>query len=312
MTSKEENKVSMHSKVRTFFSTNQITYADYSGILGKVSEFNDLCTRLILMDGIATQKTTGFTKQKNDQKKLLVQKTLRAMGALRALSSVTHDPGLGDIVKASPSTLDRMRDSNLLVFCTMLNEALVTNANALLIYNIDAAFVTAYKATLDLYKEVLELTGDKRGTKIAAGETVDRLFAEIEDMLDNVIDPLMLGTSFDLPDTYPAYRSARSVTDNASHTTPPDYMFSLEAGEYKVVTTMPYSKSRKIKVSNKSGTSADWSISKEETKFSGSIQTVKPKSVSTKLSSSIATEGDFLLFYNPSNTPGEIDVRIYE
>ena len=311
MDSKQENKVSMYNKVRAFFTTNQADYTDYPAILGKVTEFNDLLTRLLAKDGEATEDTKGFTEQKLNNKNELIVNSLPIIGAIKAWSSVSKDFGMRGIVDVTESALRKMRDTDLLVYCLRLKEITTTNLSSLLMYNVDAAFVANYNTTVKTYNDAIEVTGDKKATRVAAGIAVDTLIVEIDSMLKEVIDSLMLITAKAIPNSYQAYLNARSIVDNASGSSAPDFIVNLAPASYKVVTTLAYDKKRSFKVRNKADFPIHWGLSADSSSFTNPVHVINPKSTTTKQSSTMAIIGDILLFQNPSTTKSaEIEVRI--
>jgi hypothetical protein len=310
MNSKQENKVSMYNKVRAFFTTNLISYATYPALAGNVTSFNALIDAILADEGIASEDRTGYADQKAAYRADITARAIEAASALLALSTMNSDLVMRKKVNFSESTLKSMRDTQALVVCNNIKQLLTDNAADLKAYGIKPAFITAYNSSLDIYNKSIEMTGEIKSVKVSTGKSVDRLIAQTDKLLNDIIDPIMLASRSGQLTLFNQYQNVRSIDDYASGRSTPDFSVTLNPNSFQVVTTIPYEKTRSFRVKNKGKNTINWGLSSDPNAFTNTVEVLTGGNISTKLSATLGILGNVLLFQNTTAGPIDIDVSI--
>lgn len=308
----QENKISMYYKVRTFFTTNLTALAVNAPVLDdQVTNFNVALLSLGSFETIATEDITGYALQKQNNRTTMRDLAITVAGALRSLAAVNKDDALKRKATITRTDIDQTRDTDALFICDRLRALAAENAADLIPFGITAAKLLAFTTSVSDFREIIQVPADQRSESSAAGKMVDAEIEDIDEIL-LIIDGLMDAQSLDFPLLYQQYRLDRLIDDNASGTTPPDITTTVLPGEFKVVITLPYMLSRSFKAKNNSIDPIEWSLSTTPGVFSTPPTLLDPNTTSTRLSSSLAPNGDNLLFHNPSANPIAIEITILE
>ena len=253
MDARQENKVSMFYKIRTFFTANLSTLAALITILtDKVTAFNDKLDELAGYDMEATENNTGYAIEKDEKRTDMRTKALAVSGGLFSWAQDSGNDILAQKVYTTKSALDLMRDTNVLYFCERLFNFATDNAAAIIPYGVTAAKLAALNTAIGNFKIYLQQPSDQRAESAASGRAVEKAITEIDAML-LVIDGLMATIAEDEPVLFDQYRLDRMIDDNASGPgTPPDVTTSLDPGIYIAVLDIPYLASRNFKAKNDS------------------------------------------------------------
>jgi hypothetical protein len=310
MDTKQENKVGMFNKVRAFFASNLSRYSDYPVLTGTIASFNSTIDAILKQDGIATEDSTGYTDQKNRNRSDIASKAVIAAGALMALGSISNNLPLREMSYQPESHFKVLKDIDALILCIAIKQLLIENADALVPYGVDGAFITNYNLSLNKYSKSLGTAGEKKAVKVAAGKEVDKLMLEADRQLNGIIDPIITSSNTKMYTLFTQYQNVRLIDDQASGISTPDFREILEPGTFKVITTLPYTSTRGFKVKNKGMNPINWGLSTAADAFTNAIQVINSKSTSTKLSATLGKLGDILLMHNPTDIPISIEVSV--
>lgn len=313
MNSVQENKVSMYYTVRTFFADHLAALIVYVANLAiQFGLLSDAIDDLAEHDQEATEPITGYSIQKNVYRENMRNKALGIAGSVRAWAIVE---GVDSNVKKATipkSALDTERDTDVLFMCNQLFKLATANAVVLEGYGVSAAKLAALGTAIDVYENYIQRPTTERTDAAAMGRAVDADIVKIDGIL-RVIDGMMDAVAEDEPILYDQYKFSRQIIDNASGgTTPPDITLTLEPNSFTNVYTIPYVASRSFKAKNLSDYPLLWGLSNVPESFSNPTHDLEAGAVSTKLSSTLGPDCDFLVFQNPNPASANIEITIME
>lgn len=313
MDANQENKVSMYNKVDTFFFENIGAYSGYVTLASLVGLYRSMKNSLYAYDAVATGDTTGYRDQKDYHRTEARRYCLAASGAIMALGSATNNLVLRNKGNITETELKRLRDTEEYIAIKSILDLVLENDAALSDYNIDATFIGDFSAKVNAYMASLEITGEQKAVKVAAGQGVDRMIAEIDELLQNSIDPIMKASSITLVDLYNQYKNVRKIDDySGGGGTPPDVVLTIPPTTIMEALTTAYLPSRSFKIKNNGSDTLNWGLSNNNLTFSNPPHQVNAGDISTKLSSTLAPDGDYLLVENTSANTAVVEITVLE
>jgi hypothetical protein len=312
MNSIQENKISMYLKVRTFYSNNlTVLNASMPGLTSIVNTFNARLDQLTTFEQKAMEANDGFATQKQVNRADMTDKLMQIAGALRAHALVVQDEPLAAKAFTNKSTLNQMRDTDIIFWSENLAILAASFATALVPYGITAAKLTALNSANAKYRASIQTPADQRGESAAAGLEVDKKIIELDGSL-RILDSLMESIRVDNSLLYNNYQANRLIDDNASGNTTPDVAVTVAAASTIVLYRVPYNSGRSFRVSNKGNDAILVGLSADAASFTNRNFTLDAKGETNKLSSTLAKDGDFLLVQNTSTNSVDVELRVIE
>lgn len=313
MTSNQENKVSMYYKVRTFFANNQATIAaNVTALPAMLADFNTRLTALSEHDIEATTNISGYATQKTALRGNMRDRCLEVAGALKAFFFAEKDNVMYEKVSINKSTLDKSRDTDALFKCKSMYIIAHANAASILPYGVSAAKLTALNDAIEGYEAFIQNPRDQRSLATAAGQKVDKDITEIDDLLV-VVDGMMDSQASDFPALYTQYKLDRAIDDeSAGNRSAPEIAVTIAPNTIQSIYTITFSPNRSFKVKNNGNANLHWGLSHDPHSFSHPFHVIEANGLSTKLSSTLGFDGEFLVFQNTSSMPIAFEVSVLE
>lgn len=307
-----ENRISMYYKVREFFTNHLTTLsATASGLAAPVGTFNTQLTALEAFIMTTEVNNTGYAVQKLVARTQMRDLALNISGALYAHALLTANNTLSGKAYTTKSTLDRKRDSDILLWCEILKSLANAAAAPLIPLGITAAMQTDFANSILAYRDILQEPADKRSESKAALESAFAQTYIIGDTL-KIIDGIMLAISSSHSMLYLQYQADRLIDDNAGGIGSPDVVEIIEAGNVENIFNIPYLAGRSFKLKNKGTVDLKWGLSTDPATPTSPLQLITAGSISTKQSDTLAPDGDFLLVQNANPTDAEVELTIIE
>lgn len=312
MNSTQENKISMYYKVNLFLTNNLTDLNSITILESKRDLFVDLLSELEANEQEASEDISGYSVQKQNLRIQLRDAALVVAGGLHAFFIDQGDPAGAAKAKTTKSSLDALRDVDFAFRCDKLADL----ANPYILGVLPQYGVTGPKFTslLNLvgnFKEIMQNPADQRAESSAAGMRVDTIMTSIDNLLI-IIDGLMATVAITLPNLYNQYLLDRSIDDSTSGGTAPDFTGMVAGNSFQEIMTLPYSAGRSFKAKNNGAEPLNWCLSTDPLLFTTPPKTLAAGATSTLLSSTLAPNGDILLFENTSPDAIEIEITVIE
>ena len=171
-----------------------------------------------ITDAARTQTArSGDAAAKGSAFQTMVNAAFTVCSALKALASATSDRKLSTEVDFSRTNLARGRETDVVNRCQTVLNLGTENAEALAAkYNVSAADLKAVKTAIAGFAELQPKPRQSKATSAAATRELETLFATLDEVLNNQIDPLTEKFRSSDASFYNEYQTARSIVTNAT------------------------------------------------------------------------------------------------
>lgn len=160
---------------------------------------------------------TGFSAQKKRAKKLMLDAGFLVCSGLVALASATGNAQLLAQANFSRSKLGRGREGIVVNRCRFLLALAQENAAVLAAkYHVAAADRTALSNAITAFTDVQTKPRQGLATSASATSELVSLFAELDEVLNMQLDPLMTKFGVTQPAFFAEYQIARAIVDSAA------------------------------------------------------------------------------------------------
>jgi len=283
------------------------------GLAGFATQYRDKTAECVEHAQEANEDITGASEQKTYLRINMRDAAVSISGALHAYFLSVNNKKDAKKAYLTKSEVDNARDTDAYVEGKRILEIAQANAAAIIPFGATAAKVTALSDTIDAYYDMLQDPQDERIEKTSALNMFDVAMAQSDATLD-IIKGIMLTQKEEFPALHMQFIGATAIDDNLGGGTPqvPDFEFTVIPNQFFTATMMPYLPTRSFKAVNLSAEMINWGLSNNELSFSNAEEPLNPNATSTLLSSNLGGSGDFLLFFNPSIVPVDIEVTIVD
>ncbi len=207
------------NKERMYHAVNG-TLKDYSIIVDakvKLKEYHQkLQSKLAELEKaevVINKATAGVTKTKNDLKLELIKTFLPLKAVLNSYGTEKKRNDIIELVKISESDLKKMNDTQL---TSRISSVLIVAKEALTEladYEIDADVITGIQTASGLFSGAIDKVGGGESREAGARDDLEKLFDDIDEILNEHIDSFVEMLREKEPNFYNAYYSARVIKD---------------------------------------------------------------------------------------------------
>lgn len=193
--------------------------ARWQGIPAYVTAVTTLDETVTAISDAARTQTarSGDAAAKQAALQTMVNATFTVCSALKALGSATSDRKLSTEVNFSRTTLARGRETDVVSRCQTILNLGTENAEVLAAkYNVSAADLKAVKTAITEFTELQPKPRQSKATASAATREIETLFATLDEVLNNQIDPLTEKFRDSDASFYNEFQTARSIVTNAT------------------------------------------------------------------------------------------------
>jgi hypothetical protein len=162
---------------------------------------------------------SGAAEVKRDALKALGDLAYEAAGAVLALADKSADPALAARVRFSRSAVTAGSGNAVVARVQDIIDATTENLDSLGDRGVTTEKLKALKQALKAYDTVRVLPRNAIGAAAAATKALERLFPQVDRLLENQIDRLVWQFRASTPDFYDKYQTARSIVDAPTSST---------------------------------------------------------------------------------------------
>ena len=213
MTKKEENKLTMYKAVLALLQANGSKTASIPAFANILSQFQAAVQEIEQKHREHQTRAKGAAQQKAQLEDEMVDSLVLLAGAMYVYGVQQQDEELKALTRVSESSFKRLRDTDLLNRARSLYskaEALAANLGD---YGIDEARLTAIKEQIDAYAAALENREMVSAEKTAARQALSQAFDQADEILTDMLDPIMEMYRTQDQQFYNQYQSARVIKD---------------------------------------------------------------------------------------------------
>lgn len=218
----QTNKLKMTQATLGCLQDNAAAWTDIKGIQ-EASDSAQTLVDAIVERSLKQSAATGFAKFKTSARKTMLDTAFKVCSSLTSLASKTQDSKLSAQSDFSRTDLASGREQDVINRCQTLLDPGTANAAPLAAkYNVSANDLKALKTAIADFTAAQPKP--RQGISASASATVELvdLFAQLDEVLNKQLDPLVETLASVTPSFYNEYQTARAIVDSsASHIVKP-------------------------------------------------------------------------------------------
>lgn len=215
MKQEQKNKLKMGQATRAFLNdeANAGLWQGIAGIEEGLAELDEII-RDILKAGQKQTARDGYAVAKRGSRETMVQAAFKVCCGLTAMASSSKNAELAAQVSYSLSGLAKGSEEDVVSRCQTLADLGTANAAALAAkFDVAANDLAALAAAIAEFKVAQPRPRKGRAKRASATKQLAELFADLDEVLNRRLDPLLAKFKSSKPEFYTAYRTARSIVN---------------------------------------------------------------------------------------------------
>lgn len=312
MNSYQENKASMYLKVRAFLNTHggELTATPYAADLQ--AQFDAFLNELMSQDNIAVASSTGYTATKQEKRSNLRNAGLKISRGLSIFCQNSNDKEILNKLFNYKTDFDKLRDTDFYAAMKRHLDMAQEKGADLTPFGVDTNFLSNFATDLEIFWNYIQRPKEMLSERANAGVRVDQLFEELDLLLNQKLDFIMGYYESDNFSLYNLYSMARNI-DSTGAVQQPDYSGIAQPGMITEIAIIPYLSSRGFDIENRTtNSSLSFGLCTISSSIEGTPVEVAGGETRTRLSSSLADNGDYVVINNTGSTPIEYRIWINE
>lgn len=162
----------------------------------------------------ASRTTKGKTRDKNQIRSVLEKKLMVLSGTVSAHAAIIESETLKSIVITSKAALERMKETDLVVYSkTLVKEAETMQDLLTSDYGMTASELDDIKTTTAEFQPLIGNAKPEQSAINAAKSSIDEHIKQGKQMLIEIIDKLMIRYQFTDTTFYNEYQQSRTIVD---------------------------------------------------------------------------------------------------
>ena len=273
--------------------------------LNELSTHNDEINRL---RKITSDDITIATDDTNKKRGVMEVLAMKVSGCLRAYFVSVDDKLNAERAYLTVGLLQNSRQESSLFLCENLFAMAQEFSTQIAPMGVSPALLASLETAVEQYRISLLDTKMQRKEWKAAFKKIPEVLSACDRVLV-ALSAIMEVLKDKHLEIYLVFkRHMRIGKSGGGKGKKPNFEQQIEPGEVAVVANVEYQAKRSFKVKNKSKVSVKWGLSVSETEFSAPANMLLAKAKSQKLSSTLAKQGNFLIFKNEGNQPALVQV----
>jgi hypothetical protein len=219
MNKAEKNKLTMYYTVNAVLFNHHRTIESFAPFAASVTSFRNYLNEILeRAQEVAT--TVGATAAKNNAFEEMTERTIHISNALYTFGRRKNNEEFKGVLKLSLSDIYRLRENELVQYCTTIRTIAQANTEALAPYTITAEMITALGQSVETYQHNVNSKDTAYSGCKAAREVLSNLFADTDELLTEDIDTMVELIKNNNRDFYNQYNAARTIKDIRSSPKP--------------------------------------------------------------------------------------------
>jgi hypothetical protein len=219
MNKMEKNKVTMYYAVNAVLFNYQNMIDSFAPLAASVTSFrhylNEIMERAQEVTG-----TVGAAAVKNNALDVMTEHTYLISNALYTFGRHRNNEASKGLAKLSFTDISRLRENELVQYCTRIRTLAQAHTVALAPYRITTEMIAALGQSIDTYHHNADSKDTACAGCKAAREVLSNLFADTDELLTEDIDTMVELIKNNYRDFYNQYNAARTIKDIGSNPKP--------------------------------------------------------------------------------------------
>ena len=216
MERKEINFYNMLGATSKVMYNNRVLFAHNPAITAQIDQLDGIISNVDALKDIQANGNAGNSDNKKQLKISLIAKILKISAAMLAHSATTNDPKLKEIASVSETSLNRLRDNDLLTSARATASFGKPIVESLTIWGSDQADLTELDSLVAAYGSVIPGNAADNAAVEQSTSDIKTKLKEAKALLKDHLDPMMLPFKTLNPTFYGQYENARQVIDTAA------------------------------------------------------------------------------------------------
>ena len=231
MNKSESNKLSMFEAVIAVLKENAQKISSFTMLNSLSAEFQSEIEEIMNKDAELKTVFAGKTNAKDDAKENLVEMLVPLANALYVFAKRNGNAEMRFVANVNKTLLLKMRENDLTIKANTIKDYLNSNKSSLGDFLITDEKITTLTTKISEFQKSTDQRDSGFANRVAARESLDKLFDKADDLLNDEMDGLMEVFKTNESDFYNAYQTARVIkdlgyrkekkTDNTNPTPPP-------------------------------------------------------------------------------------------
>lgn len=220
MNDKQENKYSMFLATKKVLDGYGDAIKSMPALSRAVEQFN---TKLIELEAVSAEREkdiTGVTADKKKSAAALIEATLIVISKAQAYAKSLNNNELFKAMRYTRSDLEGSRDTALKDIGLMVYEKLKPIVKSMSDFNLTDEHLEDLKTKIGEYSDSLSKPREAIGKRKFAGETIDNLIADIDELLKGQVDLLVKTYTGSKEDMVSTYENARKLVTLGARSEP--------------------------------------------------------------------------------------------
>jgi hypothetical protein len=213
MNNKQENQLSMAKAVQQVLNDNSATVSAIVAFQTAKSDLDNIIGSINSATQLQVVKIAGNAMDKEQASLAAINAAIKLLGPVKSYAKTAGNNALFSAFDYSPSSLKKMRDTELANTLATISSNIQANITNLTDYGIVAADLDSFNALIDAYNDLITAPRNAISKKSAATALVAQAIASIKPVMIR-LDGFMEAKKDSNPDFYKAYKTARVVVDN--------------------------------------------------------------------------------------------------
>lgn len=207
----QENKFSMFRDLETVLDRNRIIIERIPELSDSVSKFKNVVEEISIKAVMKNTVLKGAFISKTNKRIELESVMIENAAALSAFGAKTENEMIKAVAGISPSSLDRLRDTEILNKAKSILDIIKDNSSALASYSVTPEDIEKFKTCIENYRTSSSETSGSKTDSLIINKSLQDLFNYGMQILSNEVDKMVDALKNKEKNFYDSYYAVRTI-----------------------------------------------------------------------------------------------------
>lgn len=207
----QENKLSMFRDLETVLDRNRIIIERIPALSDSVSKFKNVIEEISNKAVMKNTVLKGAIERKTNKRIELETVIIENAAALSAFGAKTENEMIKAIADVSPSSIDRLRDTEVINKAKSILDIIVANASALVSYSVSPEDIEKFRTSIENYRISSTETSGSKTDSLIINRTLQDLFRYGMQILSKEVDKMIDALKNKEKNLYDSYYAVRTI-----------------------------------------------------------------------------------------------------
>lgn len=207
----QENKLSMFRDLETVLDRNRIIIERIPELSDSVTKFKNVIEEISNKAVMKNTVLKGAIERKTNKRIELETVIIENAAALSAFGAKTENEMIKAIADVSPSSIDRLRDTEVINKAKSILDIIVANASALVSYSVSPEDIEKFRTSIENYRISSTETSGSKTDSLIINRTLQDLFRYGMQILSKEVDKMIDALKNKEKNLYDSYYAVRTI-----------------------------------------------------------------------------------------------------